>query len=80
MCKSSGVHIVNGRYYMDQGKGMYTCHTPNGGHSVVGYVIGSTHMIDSIFCNFEIGDMTTLSTDHCPLLFSIPRTIILDNQ
>ena len=67
ICKASGVHIINGRYYGDRNKGLYTCHTPNGGHSVVDYVLGSNGSIVSTISDFEVGDMTILSADHCPL-------------
>jgi len=71
MCKVSGVHIVNGRYFNDRHQGLHTCHTSNGGHSVVDYLLCTTHSTASILSGFEVGDMTTLSADHCPLLFAV---------
>ena len=39
ICKSTGIRIVNGRYFHDEGLGLFTCHTSNG-HGVVDYLLG----------------------------------------
>ena len=71
ICKSSNLQIVNGRYYKDSGVGNFTCHTANGGHSVVDYLLAPTSDLQSVLSDFEVGDMCPLSADHCPLIFSL---------
>ena len=61
ICKSSNLQIVNGRYYKDSGVRNFTCHTANGGHSVVDYLLAPTSDLQSVLSDFEVGDM-------CPYL------------
>ena len=70
ICKSTTLRIVNGRYYNDAGIGSFTCHTPNG-HSLVDYLLGNPDAINTYLSFFSIGDMTTLSATHCPILFNM---------
>jgi hypothetical protein len=71
------MHIANGRYYQDQYKGLYTCHTSNG-HSVVDYLLVDRKFSDKVLTNFEIGNMDILS-DHCPVMFDIRVSSYQDN-
>ena len=79
ICKSTGIRIVNGRYFHDEGLGLFTCHTSNG-HSVVDYLLGTLDSIRAHLSSFEVGDMSTLSSTHCPLTFSIKGAIQSDTQ
>ena len=78
MCKSTLLRIINGRYHQDAGVGAFTCHTPTG-HSVVDYLIGNVNAIDTYLTSFAVGDMSTLSTTHCPLLFTLSLSRIADH-
>ena len=79
ICKSTGIRIVNGRYFHDEGLGLFTCHTSNR-HSVVDYLLGTLDSIRAHLSSFEVGDMSTLSSTHCPLTFSIKGAIQSDTQ
>ena len=67
MCCTSNIHILNGRLFKDK-PGNFTCFA-NNGHSVVDYMIASSHLINShiIDCCIEEIDFS----DHFPLSCSL---------